>query len=440
MKKKRAIRNYIILAILLLICFVFSFVSFRIPTTVDNFAGFLNGIYQGIDFKGGVTATYTVEYNDNFDGDMNKAIDKAIARCSNLLSAEYTEYQVEKLGEDQIRLTIPRLSTSTTMTTNYLVNYITFTTEEVSDAETFIPTFTGDNITSSQYYTSNGTFGALIEFNDEGKDALIAMSENLSSSGTLYIYQDKEYSSVLLRITVDADSLSQIAGSKQLFISDLSLFPNKEDAQMFADKIASGMLNVDMALDGDIEYTEATMGEGFATVCWLIVLAVIVVSMVYLYTKYKELALATGTSLLTFIAMSLIVMPLFSGVQISLAGFVGIIVSYLITFIAHIVYLEKSKSEFASGKKLLASFKSANIKSVLANVDMYAVVLLLAIPMLLLSVSSIKTIASVVALLMFPSALSSLLVHRGVVKWYLDINPTKYKKINFVKGVTENEE
>jgi len=440
MKKKRAIRNYIILAILLLICLVFSFISFRIPTTVDKFAGFINGIYQGIDFKGGVTATYNVEFNDYFDGNIETARDKAISRCSSLLSSQYTEFEIEKLGTDKIKLTIPRLTSSTTMTTNYLVNYVTFTTESVSEPESFVPKFTGANITSSKYFTSNGTFGALIEFNDEGKEALKEMANGLSSSGTLYIYQDKDYSSILLRITVDKDSLTQIAESKQLFVSDLSLFPNKEDAQMFADKIASGMLNIDMALDGNIEYTEATMGEIFATICWLIVLAVIILSVVYLYIRYKELTLATGMSLLSFVVMSLIVLPLFSGVQLSLAGFVGVIISYLITFAAHIVYLEKSRNEFESGKKLLAAFKSAYPKSVLANVDMFVVVALLTIPMILLSAGAIKTIASVVALLLLPSAMSSLLVHRGLCKWYLDINPTKYKKIKFEKGVTNNEE
>ena len=104
MKKKRSIRNFIILAILLSVCFIFCFVSFRIPTTANNFAGFVNGIYRGIDLNGGVTATYTVEFSEKFDGDMNMAVDQACNRVENLLSDEFTEYYVERVDEDKIRI------------------------------------------------------------------------------------------------------------------------------------------------------------------------------------------------------------------------------------------------------------------------------------------------------------------------------------------------
>ncbi len=438
MKKKRAIRNFVILGILLLLCFVFSFVSFRIPTTVDKFVGFYNGVYGGIDISGGITATYTIEHYEDHEGGMTDAVAKAKDRVEILLGREYNEYYVENLGTDKLRITIPRLSETTTITAEYLVNYITFTTEEVSDAETFEPTFTGKNITSASYFTSNGTFGALIKFDDEGKEALKAMAE--SSPSTLYIYQDKDYSTTLLRISVDKDSLTQIADSNQIFISDVSLFPNRDDAEIFADKIASGMLGVDMSLEGDVSMIPPTFGEYAGLVIGLVLLVVIITTFAYLIIKYRELAIATIASLLAFIAMSLIILPIFSIAQISLTGVIALLAVYFVTYVGHIIYLEKAKSEFATGKKLLASFKSSYAKSVLANVDMYVVVLLAALLTAFIAIGTIKAAAIIVALLLIPSALCSMLIHRGMVKWYLDINPTKYKKMNFEKGGVENEE
>ncbi len=447
MKKKRATRNFIILAILLFVCFLFSFISFRIPSTVDNFVGFINGLYKGIDVVGGVGATYTVNYTDDFKGDMDDAIDKAVTRVSDLLNRDFNEYIVEKSNDNAIKVVIPRLEESTTITTNYLVNYITFTTTEVTDSnrETFEPTFTGNNIVSSEYYTGNGVFGALIKFNDEGKEALKTMADSLSSNGTLYIYQDKNYSSVLLRISVDKDSLTQIAENNQLFISDVSLFPNKEDAQVFADKVASGMLNIDMSLDADddsaiIELIQPKYGDNFGLILGLMAGLMIAGSIVYLVLKYKQLAVAPIMSMLSFIAISLIIMPLLSAIQITLASFIGFLIVYAITLAGHVVYLEKAKNEYVNGKKLLASFKSSFVKSVLTNVDIDVVVMLACLSTILFATGAIKAVAIMTAILLLPSALCTMLIHRGMVKWYLDINPTKYQKMNFEKGVTANEE
>ena len=83
---------------------------------------------------------------------------------------------------------------------------------------------------------------------------------------------------------------------------------------------------------------------------------------------------------------------------------------------------------------------SSYVNSVLANVDMLSIVLITSLVFVLLSAGAVKTLATICAVLVFPSALTSMLIHRGVAKWYLDYNPTKYKKINFRKGVTENEE
>ncbi len=440
MKKKRAIRNFIILAILLLICFIFSFVSFRIPTTVDRFAGFVNGIYLSKDFNGGVTATYTVTYDDNFNGDEELAVSKAMARVESLVARDYGEYYIEKVDSDKICVTIPKISESTTIKSNYLVNFITFTTESVSDPDEFTPTFTGANITEAKYFTSNGAFGTLISFNDAGKQALLDMADGLSSTGTLYIYQDKDYSSVLLRISVDSNSLTTIANNNQIFISDVSIFPTKDNAVEFADKIASGMLNVDMSLEGSVSIITPTFGEGSTTIIGIIMILLIVLSVVYLVFRYKALALPTAMSMLCFVALSLIIMPIFESIQVSFAGFIGLAIIYILTYVAHIIYLEKARNDFASGKKLLASFKSAYVKSVLANTDMYVVVFMLSLASALIAMGAMKTVAIILAILVFPSALCSMLIHRGLVKWYLDINPTKYKKINFEKGGLDNEE
>ena len=243
----------------------------------------------------------------------------------------------------------------------------------------------------------------------------------------------------MLRISVNAEALTNIAESNQLFVSDVSLFPTKEAAQNFADKVSSGMLNINMTLNGDMLEISPAMGEGFVVVALCIALALIVFSIIYLIIRYRHLAVATIMSMLSFVAISVILMPLIKGVQMSLIGLVAFIIAYVFTFIAHLIYLEKARSEFRSGKKLLASFKSAYSRSVISITDIFVTLMIVALISILICAGTVKTMAIIIALLLLPAMLTSALIHRGLVKWYLDINPTKYKKINFTKGVTENE-
>ncbi len=443
MKKQRAIRNYIILSILLLVCFVFSFVSFKIPTTVNNFAGFINGIYRGTDFNNGVTATYTVSHTDNYENDESATL-AAKARVEKLISAKYAEFSVEMLDDNKIKIVIPRLEEDTTISSYDLVNYITFTTTEVTDSnrETFEAKFTGKHISGSRYFSNNGQFGALVEFTEEGKEVLLEMANGLSetSTSTLYIYQNADWTSVLIRISIDKSSLTTIANSKQLFVSDVSILPTKDDAVNFANKIASGMLNIDMETENGESICSANFGGSASLIAGLIVLAVILITAALLWARYGQLSLAMIMSQLCFVAMSIILLPLFSAIQMSYVGVIGIIFAYAITLIGNIAYVERARDEFAAGKKLLAGFKSAYVKSVISNVDMYVITFVTSVIVALLGMGAIKTIASVISLLLIPSAITTLLINRGMVKWYLDINPTKYKKIKFEKGAEADEE
>ena len=56
MKKKRAIRNYVLVSIFVVIVFLLSFISFPVPGTNYNFVGLAN-LHQGLELGGGVKNT-----------------------------------------------------------------------------------------------------------------------------------------------------------------------------------------------------------------------------------------------------------------------------------------------------------------------------------------------------------------------------------------------
>ena len=56
MKKRRAIRNFILIGIVALLGLLLTIFSFDIPFTNYTFNGFAKGIQLGLDLKGGVMA------------------------------------------------------------------------------------------------------------------------------------------------------------------------------------------------------------------------------------------------------------------------------------------------------------------------------------------------------------------------------------------------
>ena len=100
MKKKIAIGNFIVLALIIVLCFVFSFVSFKIPGTVLNFKGFLGAMPKSLEYSSGITATYEVEIADYINASEEEAVNIAINRVHKLLKNDYSEAVVEKVDSN----------------------------------------------------------------------------------------------------------------------------------------------------------------------------------------------------------------------------------------------------------------------------------------------------------------------------------------------------
>ena len=88
MKKRRAIRNFVFIGIVLLLLLILTASSFTIPFTDYKFNGFVGGLNRSVDLNGGISATYKVSTADYFEGSIDDARNKAIDRI-NYLIAKY---------------------------------------------------------------------------------------------------------------------------------------------------------------------------------------------------------------------------------------------------------------------------------------------------------------------------------------------------------------
>ena len=125
MKKKRAIRNYVLVSLFIVVVMVLCFVSFPVPYTNYNFLGIAN-LHLGLELGGGVKNTYQLEVADWYDGTNDQAYVDAVNRVQKLLDKHYADAKVYLSGEDEITMEVP----DTSISDNLIVGFIEMKAEE----------------------------------------------------------------------------------------------------------------------------------------------------------------------------------------------------------------------------------------------------------------------------------------------------------------------
>ncbi|MGN0961857.1 MAG: hypothetical protein ACI4PF_06655, partial [Christensenellales bacterium] len=133
MKKKRAIRNYVLVSLFIVIVLLLCFISFPVPATNYNFIGLAN-LHQGLELGGGVKNTYDLEVADWYDGTKDEAYIETVNRIQKLLDAKYADAKVYLSGEDKLTIEVP----DTSINENYLVGFLEMKAEEGESAETLV--------------------------------------------------------------------------------------------------------------------------------------------------------------------------------------------------------------------------------------------------------------------------------------------------------------
>ena len=124
---------------------------------------------------------------------------------------------------------------------------------------------------------------------------------------------------------------------------------------------------------------------------------------------------------------------------ISFASIFAIIFIFALSVLTHVITFNKLHAELATGKKFAISFKLSNKNSFLTNIDLLAPVLASSLITILFASGVIKSIAILLTLGSLFAALFTLVVLRGLIKMYSQINSTKFDKLGFTKVEVNNE-
>ena len=426
MKKKKAIRNYVLVSIFIVVMLVLTFISFPVPGTTYNFMG-LGNLHMGIELGGGVKNTYDLEIADWYEGNKIDAYNKAVNRVQDLLNKKYADAKVYLNGDDKITVEVP----DTAINNNYLVGLLEMKSAEGADAEAKV---TGDDIESVEYMLSGTTHGVYIKFTEEGKEKFAALTKEVAGSEkqTMYIYMNKDYSNAFSQPTVTEENTLGYT-----FISG-STITNKASGIEYANKLESSRIGVNMSTElANVEIV-STYGNSIKLVMTLVTIVLVIATLVVAYLKYKQIGLVSGLSLLFALMVSVIVSAIFD-LQITLGGWIGFIAGYMLNFALHMYYLNIIKNEYMKGKKLTVAFTSGYKQALFNMLDILLVSLGSILLMLIVPSNIIRMFVFNILMTFAGTAFTSLFLNKVLLVNYTAFNFKNASKVNFKREEDNNE-
>lgn len=426
MKKKIFKRNFIALAVLAVIGLVFTVFSFNIPFTTYTFKGFARAINTGLDLGGGTRAVFTVEREEYSKYTSKNYLEKTVLELQKQAIGRYSDAKVYALDDDKICIEVP----DTYIASDFQFGILEMKKEKSADGEVYL---NGSHIKSAKYQMSGTQHGVLIQFTSEGSDLFEKLTEDAvadsDDGGTIYFCLNKDYENA------QDVSISEKISQGYAYIT----MGSKSSAKLYANMLENSKLGVNFTQEGDTATIHASFSTFAKVVLAVAMVLVVALSFVYLILKFKDMGYITALALMFDVLFNIITFALISSYRLTLGGYLGMVVGYLISFFACLILLEKYKSEFESGKKLNPSFKSGYKKALPVMIDLFVVAGLIC-GTIAISMSGFAFSFAVSALVGIGfGALTSLLIMLWFSRRYLKINNVKGERLNFFKEGNLNE-
>ena len=431
MRKNRAVRRLIYMAIVVLIGILLCSFGFNIPFTTQRFNGFYKAALKSNELDQGILAVYSIDRLD-LDSDYREDIETTKKIIEDFFGTRNQSVNVNRLGDDKLQVEVDTIGSVETMLNN-IGKSMELNFRGSSGGDKAILGTEIVNI-SVERNTTQGGYGALFEFNEDAKAKLQELTTDIvSNSESLYIYGGENGEEQLQTI-----SLSSPITDGVLFLSgDMNTY---EETQGYISQYINGVMPVKLSLESTsyVYLTEPHMNSGLL-VATILFGVLVVGSIVYIALRYKHLGLVTAMSLLFNLVLTLGITASINLIQYSFFGVFALALSYLVAYICNFITLEKIRKEYASGKKIPGSFKAGMNKSIFPVLDMNIVPAIFGLLLFWLGNLQIKSFGFIITIGFLVNIFTSLLLTRGLLNTYLTYNSTKPAKMNFKREDNVNE-
>lgn len=417
MSKRKSIVILTLLTIVIALFSVMTFASFPIPNSVKDYNSILSTIGKGIDLSGGYYVVLEPE-------DTNGTAENVLKSAQDIIRARldkkgYTEAVISVQDGNKIRVEIPQVDDDGS------VLEIIGQTGDLTfrDGDGYVWLNGPDHIAGAYVAndTQNGGYLVVLNFTAKGRARFAQATKKIyndSSDKKLYIYLgDSQIQAPTVQGELNQSS-AQITG-----------YESYEDALNVASVIDSGKLpikytvtesrSISSKLGDNAVNNSLMMGAiGLALIC------------VLLLVRYRGLGIAGVVSMFVYVLLYILFLAIIPGVQLTLPGIAGVLLSVGMAVDANIVIFERIREEYAKDKTVEASVKQGFRHALVTVLDSNITTILAAVVLWIICPGTIKGFAITLLIGIVIALISSLLFTRWMVRLLLPLPSNEEKFLN----------
>ncbi|MBR5307338.1 MAG: protein translocase subunit SecD [Clostridia bacterium] len=406
--------------ILVLVCTVFVAMVALLGFKPANITGVMDGgIKRGLDLVGGTSIVYGIK--DDGSGTTtysNEEIEEVISMLRDRVDRRgYTEAVVAGYGDNMILVEIPDIddpeAAIQAIGSTAKLSFVDSNGKEV---------VSGDNVKKAEALFGDSDGNGLeewyisLEFDSSAREAFAAATAEmaaLAGSGANYI-----------QIKLDNDVISSPSVNEKIDSTSCVINGNftKEQATETAELISAGRLPFELTVE-EMRAVGPTLGDNALKNSLIAGAIGILLVMIFMIIIYKIPGLVSSIALVAYVAIVALVLVL-GGVNLTLPGIAGIILTIGMAVDANVVIYERIKEELTLGKTIKSAARSGFSRAIWAVIDSNVTTLIAAIVLYYLGSGTVKGFGITLCIGVIVSMFTAVLLSRFLLTAFVNMGIT----------------
>ena len=376
----------------------------------------------GLDLTGGFSAVY--QARDTSIEDFDTKMEGAVSVYRKRLDGKgMTEATITRQDSDKIRVEIP----TTQQDPNTLAEYLGTPAQLEWKDEAGNTVVRGENIKSAKAGYYDGKYVVSFELDETGTKAFSDLTSQYAGTGkSIGIYLDGTLISDPVVNSAITTGKGEIEGS---FTAD--------SATELAMQIESGAIPLEME-EIEVRSISATLGVDALNKGVLAGGIGVILIMLFMLAVYRLPGLMADIALIIYMLITFFCILTMPGVQLTLPGIAGVILSIGMAVDANVIIFERIKEEMQLGKSIRTSVENGFKKAFSAILDSNITTLIAAFVLIIFGAGPIKGFAYTLAIGIGASMLTAVFVTKFLLKQVVKMN-LKNPKLYAGMGGKHNE-
>ncbi len=360
----------------------------------------------GLDLRGGMYVEYSAKAPEGSEANFESLVEGTMQIIrARLTDKGYTEANVQKIGNDGIRVEIPDVQDDTVLDLIGAAAKLEF---HDPSGNVFM---TGDMVKTASYLYSEGDHQVAFTLTDEGSK----------------VFGDMTTKSIGQRIAIYLDGEELISPTVQNAITNGSGVINgmgtAERATTIAAQIQSGALPLELTQQ-KVDKVSATLGRDALTTSIQAAIIGICLVMLLMILRYRLNGLVASWALCIYVILLFMLIAVF-GIQLTLPGLAGVVLGIGMAVDANVIIFERFNEEIRAGKLVKTAVRTGFKNAMSAILDSNVTTLIAGVVLLIYGTGSIQGFARTLLLGVVVSMFSAILVTRFLMNRFVNAGATK---------------